>query len=186
MPRHHATHGEPPDERPDERPDGPGEEPPSKSELKRRSLELQQLGVALVELPAAELDALGLPESLHDAIVAARGIRSRGALVRQRQYIGKLMRHVDDAAIRAALDARRQRDRQRIARERRIEQWRDRLLAGGDAALAAFLAEHPAAEPQQLRELVERALAERTAERPPAAARQLFQRVRSVLDAAGD
>jgi len=169
----------------DEPLDEPCEEPPSKSELKRRSLELQDLGVALVGLAPAELDALGLPETLHDAVVAARGLRSRGALVRQRQYIGKLMRHVDATAIREALDARGRHDRQRIARERRIEQWRDRLLEGGDPAVAALLTEHPGADDRELRELVAKARAERAAERPPVAARELYRRLRVLLESAG-
>ena len=42
-------------------------EPPSKSELKRRSRDLQDLGDEPVELLAAEFDALDLPEELRDA-----------------------------------------------------------------------------------------------------------------------
>ncbi len=64
------------------------DEPPSKSELKRQSRDLQDLGQALVDLPPAELDALPVPEDLRDAVVAARRITSHGARVRQRLYIG--------------------------------------------------------------------------------------------------
>ena len=78
------------------------DEPPSKSARKREALDLQSLGEALIELPPAELAALGLPEALQEAIVAARGITSRGAGSRQRQFIGKLMRKVDPEPIRAA------------------------------------------------------------------------------------
>jgi ribosome-associated protein len=49
---------------------------------------------------------LPVPERLKDAIAAALSISSPGAARRQRQYIGKLMRALDDddvAAIRAAL-----------------------------------------------------------------------------------
>ena len=84
----------------------PGDARPSKSELKRRSDELQMLGESLIGLPQAELDALPLPEKLRDAVELARRITQRGGLYRQRQYIGKLMRKTDVAPIRAALEAR--------------------------------------------------------------------------------
>jgi 5-(carboxyamino)imidazole ribonucleotide mutase len=80
---------------------------PSKSARKRDAHAAQRLGEQLIELKDAELDALDLPEPLADAIREARGIRSRGAGARQRQYIGRLMRDIDVDALRAALDARR-------------------------------------------------------------------------------
>ena len=71
-------------------------EPPSKkSERKRQSSELQDLGEALIGLSQAELDALPLPESLRDAVMLARRITAHGGLYRQKQYIGKLMRKID-------------------------------------------------------------------------------------------
>ena len=108
------------------------DEPPSKSELKRQSRDLQDLGQALVDLPAAEFDALPVPEDLRDAIVAARRITSHGARVRQRLYIGKLLRNIDPEPIREAMASRAEVDRQRIKREHAIEAWRDRLLASPD------------------------------------------------------
>jgi ribosome-associated protein len=161
-------------------------EPPSRSARKREALDLQALGEALVELPPAELDAFELPETLHDAIVAARGITSHGAGARQRQFIGKLMRKIDVEPIRAALARRREFDRVRIRYERHIEQWRDRLLADDPAAWAELAAAHPQAALDELRSLARQARAERNASRPPAAARKLFRQLREILgDAAG-
>ena len=54
-------------------------EAPSKSELKRQSRGLQDLGEELVGLPAAELAAIEMPDDLREAVVAARGITSHGA-----------------------------------------------------------------------------------------------------------
>lgn len=104
---------------------------------------LQDLGEELIAAPDELLDRLGLPERLADAIREARRITSRSAMVRQRQFIGKLMRGIDPDPVRAALAARGAVDRAAAARFQRIEQWRDRLLAEGDTALAALLAEHP-------------------------------------------
>ena len=78
--------------------------PPSKSSRKREAHALQKLGEDLVQLRAADLARLPLPESLRDAIDEARRLTSRGALSRQRQYIGKLMRDIDVEPIVTALD----------------------------------------------------------------------------------
>ena len=101
-------------------------ERPSKSERKRRSDDLQSLGEALIDLPDSELDALPLPEALRDAVLLARKITKHGGLYRQKQYIGKLMRKIDAEPIRAALDARRERELvealQRLVDDARREQ----------------------------------------------------------------
>ena len=76
---------------------------PSKSMLKRDAAAAQALGTRLIALKESDLVALNLPETLHDAILLAKRITSRGGLARQRQYIGKLMRDVDPAPIEAAL-----------------------------------------------------------------------------------
>jgi ribosome-associated protein len=46
---------------------------------------------------------LQLPETLLQAILEAQRLRSGGALARQRQYIGRLMRDVDALPIERAL-----------------------------------------------------------------------------------
>ena len=76
---------------------------PSKSMRKREAAAAQDLGTRLIALKESELTALNLPETLHDAILLAKSITSRGGLARQRQYIGKLMRELDPAPIEAAL-----------------------------------------------------------------------------------
>jgi len=77
--------------------------PPSKSSRKRAALALQKLGERLVAMRAAERVKLPLGEALTEAILEAQRIRSRGALARQFQYIGKLMRNEDVVAIEAAI-----------------------------------------------------------------------------------
>ena len=82
-------------------------ERPSRSARKRDAEARQKLGEQLVQLRASQLAALALelPEPLLEAIQAARRIKSRSALARQRQYIGRLMREIDPAPIEKALDA---------------------------------------------------------------------------------
>jgi ribosome-associated protein len=156
-------------------------EPPSKSELKRQVRDLQDLGDELVALPPVELDALDLPEDLLDAVIEGRRITAHGARVRQRLYIGKLLRRIDVEPIREALSRRADVDRQRVRREHVIEQWRERLLADDPAAWTELGGRVQGRDLQQLRSLSRQARAERDAARPPAAARQLFRRLRELL-----
>jgi ribosome-associated protein len=166
---------------------GPDEtdEPPSKSERKRRSDDLQALGEGLIDLPDSDLDALPLPEQLRDAVLLARKITQHGGLYRQKQYIGKLMRKVDAEPIRAALEAKRDRQRIEALRFRRLEQWRDRLLAEGTPALESLRAEVPgidAAALTTLAGLIERARKEQQqTDRSSGAARELFRVLRDAI-----
>ncbi|HLK71656.1 MAG TPA: ribosome biogenesis factor YjgA [Steroidobacteraceae bacterium] len=80
-----------------------GPERPSRSQRKREALALQRLGVTLTGLTAAQLARLELPEPLLEAVQLAQRLRSRAALARQRQYIGRLMRETDTIPIERAL-----------------------------------------------------------------------------------
>ncbi len=159
------------------------DEPPSKSQRKRDAEDLKDLGDGLVALPAADLEALPLPEKLRDAIDLARRITAHGAAARQRQLIGKILRKCDVEEIQAALAARAL-TKKLVAREfHRVESWRDRLLAEGEPALAALVGAAPELDAGRLRALLGQARAEAAAGRPPAAARELFRYLRGALAA---
>jgi ribosome-associated protein len=157
------------------------EERPSKSERKRRSDDLQTLGEALIDLPDTELDALPLPDNLRDAVLLARKITAHGGLYRQKQYIGKLMRKIDAEPIRAALDARREREQVEALRFRRIEQWRDRLLQDGASAIERLAAEVPSVDVAAVTDLVQRARAEQPTGDKSGASRALFRLLREAF-----
>ncbi|MDQ2640307.1 MAG: DUF615 domain-containing protein [Pseudomonadota bacterium] len=80
--------------------------PPSKSQRKRDAHAAQKLGERLVAMRTQDLEGLPLDDLLREAIAEARRLTNRGALSRQHQYIGKLMRGNDMAAIEAALAQR--------------------------------------------------------------------------------
>lgn len=164
--------------------DGGRPERPSKTQVKAQMHALQELGEALLALPADRLAALELPERLRDALAHLRTIRSHEARRRQVQYVGKLMRSVDAAPIEAALERMRSGSRAEVALMHACEHWRDRLL-DDDAALTAFAAEFPAAEIQPLRAAIRAARAERQAQRPPRHSRALYQMLRTQLSAPG-
>jgi ribosome-associated protein len=158
------------------------DEGPSKSELKRQSTELQALGEALIQLPAGELAELPLPENLRDAVELARRITAHGGLYRQKQYIGKLMRKIDAEPIRAALAGRKNRERVAALQFRRIELWRDRLLAEGSSAVEILKTDTGTEfDSAAVARLVDRAQAERTRDQPPHASRELFRVLREIL-----
>jgi ribosome-associated protein len=72
---------------------------PSKSARKREALARQKLGQRLAKLKDADLATLELPEALRDALLDARRITAHGALARQFQYVGRLMRDIDVEAL---------------------------------------------------------------------------------------
>jgi ribosomal 50S subunit-associated protein YjgA (DUF615 family) len=79
--------------------------PPSKSLRKREAHGLQKLGEHLVGMRDKEFRTLPLPDSLIEAILEARRLKSRAALARQYQYIGRLMREIDIGPLEQALTA---------------------------------------------------------------------------------
>ncbi len=154
---------------------------PSRTRRKLDDLALQELGEALVAVPAAKLAELDLPERLSDAIVHARSISKFGALRRQMQYIGRLMREEGDAeTIRARLDAWNGVSVEETARLHLIERWRLKLL-DDDKGLDALIAEYPRADIQRLRTLIRNTKREKEAEKPPKSFRELFQALRDTL-----
>lgn len=164
----------------------PGEPPPpTKTELKRAAHAIQDLADRLIEAPEQVLSGLELPEKLADAVALARTITSRAALLRQRQFVAKLMRGVDPAPIRTALESAALAARHQAARFRRVERWRDRLAQEGPAAVAEFVAANPGADTAELARLAEAAAAERAQGSGPAG-RALFRFLRAALSPDGD
>jgi ribosome-associated protein len=165
------------------------EERPSKSARKRAAHEAQDLGETLIGLRDSDLDALDLPETLADAIRLAQRTTSRGGGARQRQYIGKLMRNVDLEPIRAALNARSEQSALQAARFKRVEEWRERLLAEGAAALEELQRWRPGLERDVWLRHIGAAQAERArledsqgAGRIGAQGRELFRMLRALFE----
>ena len=155
-------------------------ERPSKSQLKRDMDALQNLGVELMELSRDQLKALDIPDTLRDAVLLAKTITSNGAIKRQRQYIGRLMREVDVTPIRACLDRIKGQSDEHTAWLHRLERWREELLAD-DEALAEFLDDYPQADVQALRTALRNARKEKLDGKPPKAYRQIFQMLKELI-----
>jgi ribosome-associated protein len=158
----------------------PTQERVSKTRLKREMLALQDIGEALVALPEGRLAELGLPERLREAVLEARRISKFGALRRQLQYIGRLMREADSVSIAARLEAWSGQSRQATAYLHVLERWRERLLED-DRALEDLLATHPDTDVQRVRTLVRNARREQALGRAPASYRELFQVLKTII-----
>ncbi|GMU70179.1 MAG: hypothetical protein AMXMBFR37_25110 [Steroidobacteraceae bacterium] len=162
-------------------PEETSDDTPSKSARKRTALAAQDLGARLIGLRDAELLALDLPEALLEAILEARRLTSRAALARQRQFIGKLMRRIDTAGIEAALARQARAGEPDAGLHRDAERWRERLLAGGAAALDELAAAHPAADRARLGALAAAARDPRAGVAARTASRSLFRALRTLL-----
>jgi len=127
------------------------------------------------------LEDLDLPESLLDAIQLARRITSHGALLRQKMYIGKLLRKIDVQPIRERLESQDASRRNEARRFHRVERWRDRILQEGETALAELLATHPDLDNPQFRTLAAEACAERGREGSRRHSRSLFRALNEAL-----
>lgn len=157
----------------------------SRSQNRREALEVLALGETLVSLTPAQLARLPIPEDLLEHIEYSKRITAHGARKRQLAFLAKQMRREEDAtleAIRDALEANSATSKRSVALMHRIERWRERLLAEGDAALAELLEEFPDADRQQLRTLVRNALAEQAKNKPPRAFREIFQVLRELME----
>jgi len=154
----------------------------SKSARKREAASLQELGVKLSALPDQEIKALDLPDSLFVALRDLRRLPSHGAQVRQRQYIGKLMREIDPEPVLAKLAERKQRHDLEIRHFQQIERWRDRLLSEPASAMDELLLEHPDADRAVLAKLLDKAEKERVEQRSPVGARELFAFLRQLFE----
>ena len=167
----------------------------SKTDLKKESDRLQLLGENLLTLNTGLMTRLietqGLSEKLIDAVADAKRITNFEGRRRQMQFIGKLMRKLDDgviSAIEAALDEQRKPSAQATLALHQAEQWRDKLIADDDA-LTRWLEQDPAADVQHLRALIRQARkdAQAVTERPGEALRhgkayrEIFQIVRTAL-----
>jgi ribosome-associated protein len=165
---------------PDEVYDGP-----SKSQKKRDVEALQDIGTLLVKLPAGQFKRIELPEDLRIAVADCRKITQNGALRRQKQYIGKLMRGIDPAPIQAQLDVFNGVSVAENAKLHQAEKWRDKLIADNES-LTLFLNKFPDADATHLRQQIRNARDEAAHNKPPKAFREIFRVIREAMSTGTD
>jgi len=165
----------------------------SRTDLKRESEQLQKLGESLLTLRQDLMDGLALPEKLGDALEQTKRITNFEGRRRQLQYIGKLMRGLDEEAlqsVRQALDIQQKGSARDAMALHEAEKWRDELVASEDA-LQHWMTAHPGTDAQQLRALIRQArkdsppdqdsISRGLAPRRSRAWREIFQLVKEQL-----
>lgn len=170
----------------------------SKTDKKRGSSELQALGESLLTLRQDLVDRLGsagaLPEILVEAVEQAKKITDFEGKRRQLQYVGKLMRKLDEEdvkALRECLDEQQSGSARETQMLHLVEAWRVRLLED-DNAVEELILSRPTIDIQQLRALIRQArrdnktqpsdISKGLAPRQSKAYRELFQFMKDVLD----
>ena len=128
----------------------------SKSERKREAKRTQEMGLKLTKLNARQFGQIPLTDDLTHAFAEYRRITSNAAKRRQLQFISKLIRSADVAAIQAALSLAEGKSAQARYKTHQLETWRDRLT-GDDSAVTAYLRENPTVDRQLLRHHVSKA-----------------------------
>ena len=153
---------------------------PSKNARKREQQALAKLGEQLVALKDSELVTIELSEELLKAIRAAAGMKSHGALRRQKLLIGKLMRQANAEQIHIELAALGASDRREKKLFAGAERWRDKLINDDKKALVDFET-HIGASDAELRQLLgdlKMAVSDRTEK---TLKRQVFRRIYDIL-----
>ncbi len=164
----------------------------SKTDLKRESARLQDLGEQLLGLRADLRESLPLSETLRQALEQAGRISDFEGRRRQMQFIGKLMRGLEASQIEAISEAlleQRQGSARETARLHQAETWRAELIAD-DQALERWVQRHPQTDVQQLRALLRQARKDEAhqpngqpgqAQRQGRAYRDIFQMIKEHL-----
>lgn len=151
----------------------------SKSEIKREAEAAQVLGERLITLRQEQLEQMDLSETLYDAVMLARRLTAHGAIRRQKQYIGKLMRNEELEPIQAKFDEWDRAARGQNAKFHQLERWRDRLLADDDA-IGELMQQFSNVDVQRLRTLIRNVRKEQAAGKPPKSSRDLFKLLREL------
>lgn len=169
----------------------------SKTDLKRESSELQTLGESLLTLRQDLVDKLSsaghLPEILIEAVEHAKKITNFEGKRRQLQYVGKLMRKLDEEdvqVLRASLEEQESGSVHETQMLHLAETWRERLLQD-DATLEQWHLSHPNCDLQELRALIRQArrdnktqpsdISKGLVQRQGKAYRELFQMLKEHL-----
>ncbi len=155
----------------------------NKTQVKEELDILMDLGKSIATLAKDQFEAMPLSDEFRQSINEAKRLSKGGAIKRQFKFIAKLLRDMGDEDVKLlqhALDKQLDKDRSASARLHQLEQWRDKLVTGGDAALGDFVADFPNVDRQHIRQLQRKAKQELERDKSPAAARKIFQYIKGL------
>ena len=150
---------------------------PSKSELKRQMTERQKLAEVLAALSSDALKSIPMDELIKTAIAETPKIKSFEAIRRHKQYLGKLMRFLNEEeleTIQKRLDAIQGISKAETAKLHFLEKYRDKLISN-DETFTALIEKFPGMDIQNMRTLIRNARREKEQNKPPKAYREIFR-----------
>ncbi len=156
------------------------EAPKSRSQKKRDSHALKDIGGELIQLSAGQLKRIPLNEDLQEALKIMAKITDNEGRRRQKQYIGKLMRECDPRPIQEALEQLKQGHTADTNILHHAERLRETLLGENTQESERIFAQFPEAE-STLRALVDKAKGMANPE-TQGAKRTLFKELRKLLE----
>ena len=159
---------------------------PNKTQIKKDMAVLFALSEEMSELSAVQLKYLDLPENIYKAVVEVSGMPHKGARKRLLKYITGQLHKIDVEPILERLARMKNKSAHAVREHHVVERWRDRLIAGGNDALTAFLNEQPDADRQQLRQLLRKVQKENEASRPPKSSKLLYRYLKTLLNIEGE
>jgi ribosome-associated protein len=150
---------------------------PSKSELKRQMTERQKLAEVLAALSSDALKSIPMDEAIKTAIAETPKIKSFEAIRRHKQYLGKLMRFLNQEeleTIQKRLDAIQGVSKAETAKLHFLESYRDKLITN-DETFTTLIEKYPDMDIQNMRTLIRNARREKEQNKPPKAYREIFR-----------
>lgn len=154
---------------------------PSKSQRKRDMLALQLLGEKLTALAPEQLERMGLPGPLLEAIAFYHRLKDKEARRRHMQFIGTLMRKIDVEPLQQALAELDQVRFQHTEEFHQLEVWRDALVAGDDEVLTEVV-QRFGLDQSKVRQFARGAAQEKASGKPSKNGRALFRLLRQSLE----
>ena len=152
----------------------------SRTMRKKEDHARQKLGERLVALSAEQLDGIGLPDELREAVYAARKTTAHDARRRHVKHVGTVLRRIDTTPIENALKGFERGDREKALAFEKNATWRDRLREGDMTLIEEILSACPGAERQRLTRLARNAKKEFEGGKGVKASRALFRYLKEV------
>ena len=123
----------------------------SKSARRRWANKILDLAGELIALSDTKLTRLPLPESIVQLIRQSRHITQRVAAKRQRQFVAKHLRELDEGTLEQLLAGETVSRNTEVKQQSYSSAWLQHLLRDGDAALFELCQLYPELDRQQLR-----------------------------------
>ncbi|MCF7987077.1 MAG: DUF615 domain-containing protein [Methylovulum sp.] len=155
---------------------------PNKTQLKKDIAVLFALAEKMSTLTPVQLSRLELPENILKAVLEVSGMPHKGARKRLLKFIAGQLHKIDVDPINEKLARLENRSAHAIREHHIVERWRDRLISGGNEALATLLDEQPEADRQHLRQLIRNAQKEAETNKPPKSSRLIYRYLKQLFN----